>query len=225
MTRPGLIASLLLGALAAAAAAQDVLLYRAGQTPDARDVARILGGKPAEAAAPGDAELGRTRSLREADGPATRGFKLVQPATRPDAARPERIARPATGKVVRPGGTATARNDDAAPTALALGVQFGFDSAEILPSARAQLDALAEGIKLLGPDQRVLIEGHTDATGSDDYNLSLSQRRAASVKQYLISVHGIDGARLEAVGLGKTRPLYVADPFAPENRRVQFQGG
>jgi outer membrane protein OmpA-like peptidoglycan-associated protein len=71
----------------------------------------------------------------------------------------------------------------------------------------------------------VVIEGHTDATGSDDYNLSLSQRRAASVKQYLISVHGIDAARLEAVGLGKTRPLYAADPFAPENRRVQFQGG
>jgi len=233
-----LFALLLIGALGTGAVAQEVLLYRAGETPDARDVARILGSK--RAAEPGSANaagaaaaadtgeaLGRTRSLREPDAPLTRGFKLATPTTRPDATRPEpiaRIARPRISRVDKPGAVASRREGDE-PAALALGVQFGFDSAEILPSARAQLDALAEGIKLLAPDQRVLIEGHTDAVGADDYNLSLSQRRAESVRQYLVKVHGFDQGRLDAVGLGKARPLDPADPFAAENRRVQFQGG
>jgi len=222
-------ALLLVGALGTGAFAQEVLLYRAGETPDARDVARILGSKraaaPEVAAAPDAAEaVGRTRSLRDGDAPLTRGFKLATPATRPEATRPERIARPSVSHAGKPGAVASRREGEE-PAALALGVQFAFDSAEILPPARAQLDALAEGIKLLAPEQRVLIEGHTDAAGSDDYNLSLSQRRAEAVRQYLIKSHGFDQRRLEAVGLGKARPLDPADPFAAENRRVQFQGG
>lgn len=112
-----------------------------------------------------------------------------------------------------------------APAALSLPVQFEFDSATILPSARGQLDALAEGIRLLPPGRRVVIEGHTDATGSDDYNQSLSQRRALAVKQYLVQTHGIEARRLQEVGVGKRRPIDGADPFAAENRRVQFRGG
>lgn len=112
-----------------------------------------------------------------------------------------------------------------APSSLSIPVRFSFDSADILPEARAQLDAIAQGIKLLPPSQSVLVEGHTDATGSDRYNLSLSQRRAESVRSYLVHVHGIDARRLSPTGLGKYRPIAGLDPFAPENRRVQFRGG
>ncbi|WP_280150893.1 OmpA family protein [Piscinibacter sp. XHJ-5] len=109
-------------------------------------------------------------------------------------------------------------------SALALPVQFAFDSAEIQPSARPQLDALAEGIRMLPTIQSIVIEGHTDAVGSEAYNEQLSQRRAQAVKRYLVASHGIDAARLRAVGLGEFAPLQGRDPNASENRRVQFRG-
>jgi len=112
-----------------------------------------------------------------------------------------------------------------APGALSLPVQFDFDSASISSSAREQLDALAEGIKLLSPERKVIIEGHTDARGPDDYNQALSLRRAAVVRQYLVQTHGIAAERLHDTGYGKRQPAVADDPFAAANRRVQFRGG
>ena len=112
----------------------------------------------------------------------------------------------------------------AAPTALSLPVRFAFDSAQIAVSARVQLDALAEGIKLLPAERGVQIDGHTDAVGNDAYNNQLSQRRAIAVKQYLVQVHGIDAARLQTAGYGKSQPIDGTSAYAPENRRVQFRG-
>ena len=109
--------------------------------------------------------------------------------------------------------------------ALSLPIRFGFDSAEIAESARPQLDALAAGIKMLPPGQTVVVEGHTDAVGSEEYNKQLSLRRAQTVKQYLVRVHGIDEQRLKEVGLSKQQPIEGADPFSSQNRRVQFRGG
>lgn len=110
------------------------------------------------------------------------------------------------------------------PSALSLPVPFAFDSAEILPHARPQLDAIAAGIRMLPPAQKVVIEGHTDAVGSDRYNEQLSQRRALSVRRYLIAMHGIEAGRLQAVGKGEQSPLPGREPNAGENRRVQFRG-
>ncbi len=121
-----------------------------------------------------------------------------------------------------PGGGGAAAS--AAPKALALPVQFSFDSADILPAARAQLDALAEGVRLLPKDRLVTIEGHTDARGDDEYNELLSMRRAQSVKRYLVAQHGIDASRLRAIGMGEYENLPGLAPLAPENRRVQFRG-
>jgi OOP family OmpA-OmpF porin len=119
---------------------------------------------------------------------------------------------------------AVAAAEASRPSALALPVQFAFDSADILPQAKAQLDAIAAGIRMLPETQRVLIEGHTDAVGAELYNESLSQRRAQSVRRYLVTMHGIDAERLDAVGLGELTPLAGRDPLASENRRVQFRG-
>jgi len=124
------------------------------------------------------------------------------------------------------GDAAAATADAPAPaSALSLPVQFEFDSTAILPEAREQLDAVAEGIKLLPPGRQVVIEGHTDATGSEDYNQQLSRRRAAAVKAYLAQRHGIAPQRLRELGLGERQPIDGLDPFAPDNRRVQFRGG
>lgn len=118
----------------------------------------------------------------------------------------------------------TAAVPHAQPESIALPVQFAFDSAEILPRARAQLDAMAEGIKLLPPATRVVIEGHTDATGTSQYNLQLSRQRAEAVKRYLVTEHGLDEKQLSTVGFGPARPLDGVDASRPDNRRVQFRG-
>jgi outer membrane protein OmpA-like peptidoglycan-associated protein len=112
----------------------------------------------------------------------------------------------------------------AGPSALSLPVPFEFDSADLLPSAKPQLDAIAAGIRMLPATQRVVIEGHTDAVGTEQYNEQLSQRRAQAVRRYLVSMHGIDSGRLEAVGRGEASPLPGRGPMAGENRRVQFRG-
>lgn len=188
----------LFGALSAAVEGQGVKVYRTDETPDPREVARILGSP----------SPGIDAREPEDQPPRTRGFKLAIPAA----------------PSVRPKPQSSGASPSAAqPAAIALPIHFDFDSADLLPAARRQLDALAQGISLLDVDRRVVIEGHTDGVGSDEYNLELSRRRALAVKKYLVSVHGIDEARLQTLGLGKTRPLF--DKNAPANRRVQFHGG
>jgi OmpA-OmpF porin, OOP family len=99
-------------------------------------------------------------------------------------------------------------------------VNFEFNSDKLTPAARENLDQFAKALadpRLKG--QKFEIDGHTDATGVEQYNLGLSERRAAAVVAYLAS-QGLDAADLKAKGFGKTKPR-VADPFSPENRRVE----
>jgi OmpA-OmpF porin, OOP family len=110
------------------------------------------------------------------------------------------------------------------PSALALPVQFAFDSATILPEALEQLDAVAEGIKLLDQSAKVVIEGHTDRFGKENYNRNLSLRRAEAVKIYLTQKHGIDYGKIVTAGKGFNEPYNAQNPYAGENRRVQFRG-
>jgi OmpA-OmpF porin, OOP family len=74
------------------------------------------------------------------------------------------------------------------------------------------------------PDLRIAIEGHTDDVGDDAANLSLSQRRAESVRSYLAQQHGIDGGRLEARGIGETKPIALNNTAEgrQSNRRVEL---
>lgn len=125
---------------------------------------------------------------------------------------------------VRAGSGSGAASGRPRQSALALLIQFAFDSAEILPGTKPQLDSLAAGIRLLPPTKAIVIEGHTDSRGTDFYNEVLSQKRAATVKRYLITVAGIEPDRLRTVGRGKADPLPGRDPMASENRRVQFRG-
>ena len=66
-----------------------------------------------------------------------------------------------------------------------------------------------------------IVAGHTDAAGSDTYNQDLSERRADSIKRYLVEKSGIPAADLVTVGYGKTKLKDPANPLAEVNRRVQ----
>jgi outer membrane protein OmpA-like peptidoglycan-associated protein len=98
-------------------------------------------------------------------------------------------------------------------------INFALDSAVVPDSADPFLDRLAELLKQ-EPQLALRIEGHTDAYGSDEYNLRLSERRATAVGLALVR-RGIPAGRLAVAGKGKTEPL-VADPMDGRNRRVQF---
>jgi outer membrane protein OmpA-like peptidoglycan-associated protein len=103
-------------------------------------------------------------------------------------------------------------------------VNFAFDSAELTADARKELDAVAESLNRPNVAKLdIVINGHTDAVGSPEYNQKLSERRAHAVLQYLITQHGIDRNRLVARGYGKDQLLLPSDPTSDLNRRVQFQ--
>ena len=103
------------------------------------------------------------------------------------------------------------------------GVQFETNSAELKPSAIPVLNEIAAGLKAQ-PDLRVEIQGHTDSRGSKQLNERLSQRRAESVKKYLIS-KGVSADRLEAKGYGPGKPVASNNTAQgrAENRRVELK--
>ena len=110
---------------------------------------------------------------------------------------------------------------EASPT-IDLYVNFAFDSAELGTDARITLDMLGRALRDRRLDGFVfLIAGHTDAKGSTAYNQSLSERRADTVRRYLIAQFGIEAKRLTATGYGKSRLLDPARPEDGVNRRVQ----
>jgi outer membrane protein OmpA-like peptidoglycan-associated protein len=103
---------------------------------------------------------------------------------------------------------------------LNLRVNFEFDSDKLTQSAKDNLDQFAQALhddRLKG--LKFEIDGHTDATGTEQYNLGLSERRATAVIAYLAS-QGVDAGELTAKGFGMTKPR-VPDPYSPENRRVE----
>jgi outer membrane protein OmpA-like peptidoglycan-associated protein len=109
-----------------------------------------------------------------------------------------------------------------APSASLL-ITFETNSTALTGESKSALDVVA---RALAKDQLAtysfIVEGHADPRGSHEYNLHLSQMRADTVREYLVSKHGLKEARLKAVGKGDAEPLNANDPKAPENRRVTF---
>ena len=106
--------------------------------------------------------------------------------------------------------------------AIDLEVFFAFDSAEITPEALPilkQLGAALGDAKLKG--SVFLVAGHTDAKGSDAYNLSLSDQRAKSVQAFLVENFHIDPKQLVAIGFGEEQLKTKDNPLSGKNRRVQ----
>lgn len=106
---------------------------------------------------------------------------------------------------------------------LAADVLFDFDKADLKPTAEQQLNHLLTVVNSK-PNAAVAIEGHTDVRGDTAYNQSLSQRRAESVRAWLIA-HGVAEGRLTATGAGESRPVRTGDTEADHqaNRRVEIR--
>jgi outer membrane protein OmpA-like peptidoglycan-associated protein len=102
-------------------------------------------------------------------------------------------------------------------------VQFETGKAALLPASHALLDEVAKMLKDNPQVEMISVEGHTDSTGSADFNRKLSQQRAESVAKYL-SGKGVKAARMEPKGFGPDRPVAdnESDPGREANRRVEF---
>ncbi len=103
------------------------------------------------------------------------------------------------------------------------GVTFDSNSTIIKPAFRDTLDTVATSLKTY-PNSLIDVYGHTDATGSDTYNQTLSENRARVVADYL-SAHGVNLARIRSTGFGKTQPIASNDTLEGRaaNRRVEIK--
>lgn len=106
----------------------------------------------------------------------------------------------------------------------AMRIQFEFDSTAVVPESLPLLDSVGEMMTL--PDvtgRSIIVEGHTDAKGTEDYNDDLSRRRAAAIKSYLVDSFSLDESRLVITGKGESNPHDSDNPLAAVNRRVVFK--
>jgi outer membrane protein OmpA-like peptidoglycan-associated protein len=104
-----------------------------------------------------------------------------------------------------------------------IAIEFDLNSARVKPDSFRAVGLMADA--LYSPylqGYRFLIVGHTDATGNREYNLKLSEQRAAAIREALINPFGISPTRLETIGFGEEQLLNRGKPEAAENRRVQL---
>lgn len=101
------------------------------------------------------------------------------------------------------------------------GLLFDWDKSDLRPQAKTNIESLAKILNKY-PDTDILVEGDADNSGSEEYNLKLSERRAQSVANYLM-VYGVPGSRISMVGLGEMNPIASNDTDygRQQNRRVE----
>ncbi|MBK7631218.1 MAG: OmpA family protein [Ignavibacteriales bacterium] len=102
------------------------------------------------------------------------------------------------------------------------GILFGFDSSTLQPEAKTNISKLAVILKKY-PDTNILIAGHTDSDGAEQYNQTLSEQRANAVSDYSM-YQGISSSRLSVIGLGENEPISSNDTDYGKglNRRVEI---
>jgi outer membrane protein OmpA-like peptidoglycan-associated protein len=103
------------------------------------------------------------------------------------------------------------------------GVLFASAKSDLLPTAQLKLNGVADALMQQDPDSKMVVEGHTDSQGGDTYNQDLSQRRAQTVRDYLVT-RGVASDRVTSQGFGSSRS--IADNKSAEgranNRRVEI---
>jgi peptidoglycan-associated lipoprotein len=102
-------------------------------------------------------------------------------------------------------------------------IYFGFDDSALSPEARNVLKAKVQYLRA-NPDKCVVIEGHCDERGTDEYNLALGSRRAESVKEFMVKA-GISPSRLTTISYGEEKPAVAAssENAWARNRRAEFK--
>jgi peptidoglycan-associated lipoprotein len=108
------------------------------------------------------------------------------------------------------------------PTAGLSDVFFDFDSALLRPDAQRALDSVVEWLRE-SRARRLMLEGHADVHGTNEYNLALAERRALAAKRYVVA-SGIDGQRVETISYGEERPFCREhhEPCYRQNRRAHL---
>jgi len=113
--------------------------------------------------------------------------------------------------------------NDPVLSAIFKNIPFNYDQFTLTPQASAILDNVAEWMKS-NTAKMLLVEGHCDDRGTNEYNLALGDRRANSAKTYLMQL-GVDSARIYTISYGEERPLAVGSTEAAwsKNRRGEFK--
>ncbi len=129
------------------------------------------------------------------------------------------------GRAYDRAGTGTAGTEGAEATEAAVEIEdifFDFDRYNIRPDARAVLEKNAK-ILLRDKSAKVLIEGHCDERGTNEYNIALGERRARAAKRYLVNL-GVDPDRISIVSYGEERPFCTEhnEQCWQKNRRAHF---
>ncbi len=101
-------------------------------------------------------------------------------------------------------------------------VYFGFDASQLLPSELAKIEAVAQHLQSK-PNRVVIIEGNCDERGSNEYNVSLGELRAISIRDYLVTL-GIDAQRIQTKSYGEEKPAVAGHDESAwsKNRRGEF---
>ena len=167
------------------------------------------------------------KALVPAKKPLTRGLSMgPQTETDPASATEEgKFVQTIRGRATR--SLSTAEREEIAAIAkskpnIDLEITFDYNSANISQKSLPSVQAL--GRALSSPDLKgstFIVAGHTDAAGGDAYNQDLSERRADSIKRYLVEKYSITGPDLVTVGYGKSKLKDPSQPLAEVNRRVQ----
>lgn len=201
----------------------DVTVY--DKAPSVEELQRQLtGGEPGE----GKKKL-KTRSIVFGDASAPQqeaAPAAPQPAVAPQPAAAQQAAT-AGAYAPTPAYTVAApapaqQTMQVGERAIAFPINFRVSSSEILPESVPFIESIA-GLMQKDSSVRLLIEGHTDVSGSAARNTALSRERAFSVMNYLVDRYRIDPMRLVPIGKGSGEPLGGMEPTNPKNRRVQFR--
>lgn len=162
-------------------------------------------------------ELAKTRAQLALEGAQLSTERQARQEAERRASEAEQRAQDALSKLA-----AVKKEDRGLVITLSGSVLFTTDQATLLPEARTRLDQVAQAL-LETKGRNVIVEGYTDSRGSENHNLDLSQRRADTVREYLVS-RGYPSDKIQARGLGKSAP--IADNTTAEgranNRRVEI---
>ncbi|SFO59245.1 Outer membrane protein OmpA [Bradyrhizobium sp. Ghvi] len=165
------------------------------------------------------------RALAPPKKPLTRGLSMApQAAPAPNPAE-TKLMQSVRGRATR--SLSSTEREEIASAAkdkpnIDLEITFDYNSANI--SAKSLPSVQALGRALTSPDLKgstFVVAGHTDAAGGESYNQDLSERRADSIKRYLVEKYGIAASDLVTVGYGKSKLKDPSQPMAEVNRRVQ----